>query len=232
LFTDIADALREKHGTTQEFEADNFPNNIRAIRTDGEGGIVPTGTILITTNGTHDVTHYESVRVNVSVSSGTSGDTIEVGSLSELHSWTKNTPPGTITEKTVTNLMLCYGSSVSSFDKVDYADEYEVVNGGISLVNPTKSWALTSSTSTRNAIKGKYIYSHRTGGYYYIPPDADVKFNQSPVVNSVTVDSATLIQYIGENGKFIAFVVSSNPSAYPQDGVKDGYWYVYNGTLE
>ena len=64
LFSDIAQAIREKTGDSENIVADNFPTAIRGIETGGSG-IVPSGTKSITENGTHDVTNYASAAVNV-----------------------------------------------------------------------------------------------------------------------------------------------------------------------
>ena len=60
-----ADAVRSKLGVTDTYYVSELSSAIQSIET---GGIVPSGTILITENGTVDVTQYASAEVNVSSS--------------------------------------------------------------------------------------------------------------------------------------------------------------------
>lgn len=59
LFTEIADAIREKKGTVGTIKAENFPDEIESIQT----GITPTGTKYITDNQVTDVTNFANAQV-------------------------------------------------------------------------------------------------------------------------------------------------------------------------
>ena len=69
LLTDIADAIRTKTGSEALIYPADMDTEILSIQT----GIVPTSSINITTNGTHDVTNYASAVVNVPTG-GTGGE--------------------------------------------------------------------------------------------------------------------------------------------------------------
>lgn len=229
--TSVADAIRDKSGTTSSLVfPEGFISAIGSI-TPGEGGITPNGTINITTNGIHDVTSFASANVNVPTSGGdiVNGDDIEVGNLSELHAWSKYTIGGTIIEEPVTDVQLFWKmpSSSATFE-IDYADSYEIVDNAISLVNPT-TITLGSDTASRNAIKGKYV---KRGDVYYIPSDARVAYGNYTTNKTIEVDKATKITYTAADGDFVCLVVSEDSNAYPQNGEQDGYKYVYNGTLD
>lgn len=70
LFTAIANSIRGKTGGTGKIVADDFPSVIDSLST---GGITPTGTKTITTNGSHDVTAFATAQVNVPVGVTPSG---------------------------------------------------------------------------------------------------------------------------------------------------------------
>lgn len=67
----IAEAIRTKNGTMNTYTVAQMADAVLALSADDSGdGIVPTGSIEITTNGTYDVTQYASATVNVPTESG------------------------------------------------------------------------------------------------------------------------------------------------------------------
>lgn len=76
LHDDIAAAIRQKgQALPPNYDPKTFPDRISSIET----GITPSGTLDITSNGTHDVTNYASVNVNVAGGGGGNFDGIPDG---------------------------------------------------------------------------------------------------------------------------------------------------------
>ena len=63
-YTDIADAIRAKLSTSATYLPEEMASAIGSI-SGGGGGITPSGTYSISSNGTYDITQYASVMVDV-----------------------------------------------------------------------------------------------------------------------------------------------------------------------
>lgn len=61
--TNIASAIRSKNGESSLYTVDEMPSKILAIA--GGGGVVPTGTYSISSNGVYNIYNYASVDVSV-----------------------------------------------------------------------------------------------------------------------------------------------------------------------
>ena len=68
-FTNIANAIRSKTGTSSKMKITEMASKINGISV----GITPSGTKSITSNGTYDITSYQYVSVNVDSTPNISG---------------------------------------------------------------------------------------------------------------------------------------------------------------
>ena len=138
-----------------------------------------------------------------------------------------------VTETNTTDITLSSYSNIGTdktYENADYADSYEVVDGRISLVNPT-----TININTReNAEKliGKYIYSYYNGKYYYIPEDATATRNQGTFTITIYINNGILLtvnsSIVESAGSQICYIASDFVDTYPTSGKHtDGYWYEY-----
>ena len=161
---------------------------------------------------------------------GSLPEEIEAESLNEVHQWEKYTVDSIAKEEVANELLSLYMSISSNnpWDPVDYADEIEIVDGALQLINPT---TITLDDSTTSRIVGKYIRAGINGAFYEIPSDASVIYHNTSTGGTVDVNKAyKLTGVVG--GELVGVVLSEDIEAYPADGEQDGYRYVYIGTLE
>jgi len=159
------------------------------------------------------------------------GTSYELVDLLNLHVWKKYTGSPGLTETAKTSVIVSKsgGSDGGTHDAVDYADEIEVKDGVISLVNPMTIDVASKSLLESNTL-GKYIYVHYGDAFYHIPSNATVS-------QTGTSTYGIFIQYSAANlltveGEKVGFVASANRSAYPDSGEhSDGYWYEYSKQL-
>lgn len=82
----IADAIREKKGTSDKLDPSNFALEIAGIVGGGipEGYVKPEGVYYIDTNGDYDIREYAEVRVQVSDAPVTQSKHITIGANGKI----------------------------------------------------------------------------------------------------------------------------------------------------
>ena len=159
------------------------------------------------------------------------GTSYELVDLLNLHVWKKFTgnPGVTETEKTDVIVSKSGGSDGGTHDTVDYADEIEVKDGVISLVNPS-TIATASVAQLEDNTLGKYIYVHYGNAFYFIPSDATVSQTGASAYGIFLQYSAASLLTV--EGEMVGYVAAADSSAYPTSGEHtDGYWYEYHKRL-
>ena len=141
ILTAIANAIRTKLSSSDTYKPSEMATAIGSI----SGGITPTGTKQINTNGTHDVTAYASAEVNVpnSYSAGDEGKVVSNGALvaQTSDSVTQN---GTVDTTLINSLTV--NVSGGSSEVVLGTGSYTKADTGVSLVIPV---TYTSGTITK-----------------------------------------------------------------------------------
>ena len=154
-----------------------------------------------------------------------------------IYRWRKSTPAHSINEISTghTRETICdFGTTPPTGAKIKYASSVTVdSNGTLSLVSPASvncSWEygtnvplngktyvqVDSGTIYMIELTGQ-IYTSRSGGDgsdYIVVLDT----NTAKPVYLVSIGSLTA-------GSFIDYIYSTNSTAYPNGGVKDGYYY-------
>lgn len=152
---------------------------------------------------------------------------LEVTSLTDAHYWEKYTSGDMVQETAVENYQLSNHITLNDsviYGLTHYADEIQVVNGVISLVDPQPRGDVDLMT-----LAGKYIANNTD--YYRIPADAKIKRRQGTY--NISVEADLVYKLAAEaGGTFVGYVISDKQDDYPLNGDRDGYTYVYKGTLE
>lgn len=116
ILNDIADSIREKTDTQDSF----YPQDM-ASAIDSFAGITPTGTINITSNGTTDVTNYESANVDV-LPTDYFNSTLQASGDSPLAKFIKVIPSNTTFSGTSAYRLFCDGATLTSLPLFDFSN--------------------------------------------------------------------------------------------------------------
>lgn len=231
----IEDGIAALEQSLSSARQDILNEVLESIPTDG-GGIIPTGTITLKSNGTHNVSQYEFAKVDVDINGDiVYGENIEVDSLSELHAWNKYIIEGTTTRTTVTRPWLGIAQRGEGI-KVTYANAVDTSSGSLTLSADGYGTVVVYSMADGSVLKGKAVAVATTNGanYYEIPKTATIEFSKGAnegTFDNLYVNEATKVTHTSGGDSFVCIVVSEDSTAYPQNGTQDGYKYVYNGTL-
>lgn len=149
-----------------------------------------------------------------------------------LYAWKKCSVQKELAETTKSNVYISTGASGGASYTYIYADSYSVdLDTGIFTLNNPQTYA-GQVMYPPSVLNGKYImavdasigstYTPKTSGkeLWFIPSDATLTggtgYGSADTVTSYKVDTLKSV---------LDFAVSDDPTAYPDGGEQDGYWY-------
>lgn len=118
-------------------------------------------------------------------------------------------------------------SGIHSSIKVASSYDLNSSTGVYSLINPQTK----NISSSKDEIISTYPYSFLTGAGTQYEGDVLHKLesytaSESAVGGVVWNGRNYGVHLVQHQGTYIEDVTSTNPSAYPDNGIQDGYWYV------
>lgn len=151
---DIADSIRGKLGVADTYKPSEMSDAIDSI---SGGGITPTGTININSNGSHDVTQYATAAVNVpnSYSASDEGKVVNNGALVAQTSdtVTENGPVDTTLINSLTvNVSGGGGIDADTGDFTLVSDSNDITITTTKLRNRLYIWADTLPLTSNNLV--------------------------------------------------------------------------------
>lgn len=151
------------------------------------GYVKPTGTLPITTNGTHNVTNYASVNVNVSSSSSGSGINTVLGTASSV-------------SVSIGGYSMTGGSSSITYSSNKPVPTLNSAGTSVTLAfsGTTSSLSNISASTDFSVLKGKYISTGTTSStFYFIPTSATFTYTEATTTwgnDSLSISSAQQVK--------------------------------------
>ena len=191
-----ADAIRSKLGVTDTYYVSEFSSAIQSIET---GGIVPSGTISITENGTVDVIQYASAEVNVS-----SSPSLQSKSVTYTANGTATITPdagydGLSSVDVTVNVASGGGGGVETCTLTTSVDKSTGVSHGVIYAYSGNTFITIASEGTYSINKNSIIFvmSSYEGDTYTGLDNLFFSFIDHVMVCNVTSDIATY-NFVGE----------------------------------
>lgn len=157
------------------------------------------------------------------------GEGIEVESLSEAHYWTKTGMVGSTITETYRSGDVALGYVNEA---VQYADEVVINGNSLSLVSPRSYTITTDDNAAEEALLGKYVYT-ALSKFYRIPSDVNIVYNAATQYTNgyMRVSKVYELSVTPGTEEQFSIIVSGDRNAYPDNGERDGFTYVYQGVV-
>lgn len=158
---------------------------------------------------------------------------IEASSLSDVHYWTKTGSTGT-TGYSYEEVYNKNGATLGYVNNsVQYADDITLSGDSLMLINPKKYTITTNKDDAEAVLIGKYVYALNV--FHRIPSDAKIIYDEPTQYNSGSIRATKTYRINVISGTELeqtsTVVISTDSSAYPENGEQNGFTYVYQGTL-
>lgn len=217
--TDIANAIRDKKGTSDTYKPSEMANAISNIET----GIEPIGTLDITENGTYDVTEYATANVNIANDTSEIEKAIITRSITEYHN------------DTITSIGSCAFHSCSKLTTVSLPNatslglsSFNTCSSLVSIEVP-KATSITTQTfygcDALETLNLPSVKTTGTQGIRHCDKLTRVDFGAVTNIGAFTLDSCPLLETLIVRTTSVCTLV--NVSAFTGTKIANGTGYIY-----